>query len=283
LIEAGDVRLNGRTARAAARVVAGDTVEIVLPPPAAPLQPEHIPLDVVYEDADAAVVNKAAGMVVHPAPGHSTGTLVNALLARYPEIEAAGEGEDGGEDEEAGPGAQLDRPGIVHRLDRDTSGLMVVAKHETARRFLVEEFRQRRPDKRYVALVDGVPSASTGTIDAAIGRSPKHPQQMAVVAVGAGGRDAMTHFRVVRRFARHTLLECKLVTGRTHQIRVHLAAINHPVVGDAVYGRRPPTLPLARQFLHSWRLTLTLPSGETRSFEAPLPADLQAVLDCLDA
>jgi 23S rRNA pseudouridine1911/1915/1917 synthase len=156
---------------------------------------------------------------------------------------------------------------------------MVVAKHERAHRFLAAQLKHREMDKRYLALVDGGPTSDSGTIDAPIGRDPRRPRQMAVVP---GGRAAVTHFRVLRRFHRHSLLECKPVTGRTHQIRVHLAAIGSPVTADTTYGRRPPTLPLARHFLHAVRLTLRLPSGDTQTFEAPLPAELRAALDQLE-
>jgi 23S rRNA pseudouridine1911/1915/1917 synthase len=229
LIESGHVR-SGRphlptsdlvTARPAAKVHAGDEIVVAVPEPVTiGLQAEAIPLDVVYEDPDLLVVDKPARLVVHPAPGHRAGTLVNALLARCPDL--------------AGIGGEV-RPGIVHRLDKDTSGLIVVAKHERAHRFLSAQLKARQMDKRYLALVDGAPSAGSGTIDAPIGR---HPQRRPQMAVRAGGRPARTHFRVLRRYPRHALLECRPVTGRTHQIRVHLAAIGCPIVGDRVCGQR---------------------------------------------
>jgi 23S rRNA pseudouridine1911/1915/1917 synthase len=269
LIEAGLVEVEGRPGRAATRLAAGDRVEVTVPPPVAvDLVPEPIPLRVVYEDDDLLVVDKAAGLVVHPAPGHPSGTLVNALLAHTADL--------------AGIGGEL-RPGIVHRLDKDTSGLMVVAKHDRAHRFLAQQLRERQMDKRYLALVDGGPASGSGTIDAPVGRDPQRTRPMAVVPEGTGGRAAATHFRVLERFPGHTLLECRPVTGRTHQIRVHLAAIGCPVVGDQTYGRRRPTLPLERHFLHAARLTFRLPSGEVRTFEAPLPDDLRAVLAALGA
>ncbi len=265
LIEQGAVQAGGRAVRPSTKVAAGQEIVIAIPSPApaTPL-PEAIPLDVVYEDDDLLVVDKPAGMVVHPAPGHAGGTLVNALLARCPDL--------------AGIGGEL-RPGIVHRLDKETSGLIVVAKHERAHRWLAAQLKARQMDKRYLALVDGAPATATGTIDAPIGRDPRHPQRMAVVA---GGREALTHFHLLRRYPHHCLLEVRPVTGRTHQIRVHLASIGCPVAGDRVYGRRQPTLPLARHFLHAARLTFRLLSGQTRTFEAPLPPDLQLVLDCLE-
>ncbi len=265
LIEQGAVQAGGRTVRPSTRVTAGQEIVIAIPPPApATPQPEAIPLDVVYEDDDLLVVDKPAGMVVHPAPGHAGGTLVNALLARCPDL--------------AGIGGEL-RPGIVHRLDKETSGLIVVAKHERAHRWLAAQLKARQMDKRYLALVDGAPATATGTIDAPIGRDPRHPQRMAIVA---SGREALTHFHLLRRYRHHCLLEVRPVTGRTHQIRVHLASIGCPVAGDRIYGRRQPTLPLARHFLHAARLTFRLLSGQTRTFEAPLPPDLQLVLDRLE-
>jgi 23S rRNA pseudouridine1911/1915/1917 synthase len=265
LIEQGAVQVAGRAVRPATRVAAGQEITLAIPPPVpATPQPEAIPLDVLYEDGDLLVVNKPAGMVVHPAPGHAGGTLVNALLARCPDL--------------AGIGGKL-RPGIVHRLDKETSGLLVVAKHERAHRWLAAQLKARQMEKRYLALVDGAPATATGTIDAPIGRDPRHSQRMAVVA---GGREALTHFRLLRRYRHHALLEVRPITGRTHQIRVHLASIGCPVAGDRVYGRRQPTLPLTRHFLHAARLTFQLLSGQTRTFEAPLPPDLQLVLELLE-
>jgi 23S rRNA pseudouridine1911/1915/1917 synthase len=261
LIEQGLVTLGGRPARAADKPTAGDVVSVTVPD-AAPtaLRPEAIPLRVVYEDADLLVVDKPAGLVVHPAPGHATGTLVNALLAHVPDL--------------AGVGGE-ERPGIVHRLDRDTSGLIVVAKHDRAQRYLATQLKDRRMDKRYVALVDAAPPSESGTIEAPIGRDPRRPQHMAVVS---GGRPSTTHFRIVHRYARHTLLECKPVTGRTHQIRVHLASIGCPVVADRTYGRAQPSVSLDRHFLHAARLTFRLLDGAERTFEAPLPPELELAL-----
>lgn len=265
LIEAGEVCVGARTGRASTRVAAGDHIVLVIPAPVAvALEAEPIPLRVVYEDADLLVVDKPAGLVVHPAPGHPRGTLVNALLAHCADL--------------AGISGDL-RPGIVHRLDKDTSGLIVVAKHDRSHRVLAAQFRERSTDKRYWALLDGAPASESGTIDAPIGRHPQRTQPMAIVS---SGRPAVTHFRVQRRFPRHTLVECRPVTGRTHQIRVHLAGIGCPIVGDRVYGREEPTLPLERHFLHAARLSFRLPSGELRTFEAPLPDDLEAIVRRLD-
>lgn len=266
LMDSGAIVVNGRPVRASTKAGSGDVVQVILPDPEpAEVEAEDIPLDVVYEDEDLLVLDKPAGLVVHPAPGHPQGTLVNALLARISNLE--------------GIGGQL-RPGIVHRLDKDTSGLMVVAKNEPTLRFLQAQLKHRAMDKRYLTLVDGGPQAESGTIDAPVGRDPRRKQQMAAVATG---REAVTHFRVLRRFSRHTFLECKPVTGRTHQIRVHLAAIGYPVSGDRVYGSKKPTVPLDRHFLHAARLTFQLPGGETRTFERDLPPDLRRVLDHLSA
>lgn len=275
LIESGAVCLGSHRVRPSTRVAAEDEIVVTMPEPTPNrLEPEQTPLCVVYADPNLLVIDKPAGLVVHPAPGHPAGTLVNALLAYYPDLVQQHAG---------GLDAGL-RPGIVHRLDKDTSGLMVVAKHERARRYLAAQLKERQMDKRYLALVDGAPSTESGTVDAPIARDPRRPQHMAIVA---GGRPATTHFRVLHRYKHHTLLTCKPVTGRTHQLRVHLAAINVPVVADRLYGRKMPSLPLDRHFLHAARLTFQLPPGElgeaaeTRTFEAPLPGDLQQVLESL--
>ena len=262
LINASAVLVDGAPARASYKPRPGERIEIAVPDhKPGRLAPEgNITLTIVYEDDDLIVVDKPAGLVVHPAPGHVSGTLVNALLAHVPGLSTA---------------AGDERPGIVHRLDKDTSGLIVVAKHERARRSLAEQLHDREMDKRYVALVDGAPASESGTVEAPIGRDPRHPQRMAVIA---SGRDAVTHFRVAERYRRHTLLECKPVSGRTHQIRVHLASIGCPVAGDQTYGRKPPSLPLDRHFLHAGRLTLRLLDGTSRTFEAPLPVELAEVL-----
>jgi 23S rRNA pseudouridine1911/1915/1917 synthase len=227
-------------------------------------------LDIVYEDSDLLVVNKAAGMVVHPAAGHQDDTLVNILFARYPELQ---EVESSEEDI---------RPGIVHRLDRDTSGLIIVAKNTRTQAALIDLMKEHAVEKRYLALVEGVVTLDKGTIDAPIGRDSRHRQQMTITALD--GREARTHFRVFERFSRHTLLLLQLETGRTHQIRVHLKAIGYPVVGDTVYGSgHLRGITLARQFLHAYQLRFTHPvTGQILELEAPLPADLQAVLDHTD-
>lgn len=268
LIAEGSVLVNGSANKPGYALRERDRVEILqarLSAPFAEIKPQEIPLEVVYEDDDLLIVNKAAGMVVHPAPGHYKDTLVNALLARYPNLQAS---------------EQETRPGIVHRLDRDTSGLLIVAKNLRTQAALIEEMKQHRIVKRYLALVEGNVSHERGSIDAPIGRDARNRQQMAITSVDS--REARTHFRVMKRFARHTLLLLELETGRTHQIRVHLQAIGHPVVADPVYGsgRSHPAIALKRQFLHAYQLSFIHPSsGEKVEFEAPLPADLQAILE----
>jgi 23S rRNA pseudouridine1911/1915/1917 synthase len=263
---------DGTALRANTIVTPGMEVRLDVPPPVAlDLAPApDIQLDVVYEDDDLLIIDKPSGLVVHPSPGHHDGdTLVNALLAR------AGGADYGGI-------AGVARPGIVHRLDRDTSGLLMVAKHDTAQRSLMAQLKARRVRKTYQALVLGSVSAAVGRIEAPIGRDPRHRTRMAVVP---DGRESTTGYRVRERFADWTLLELDLVTGRTHQIRVHLDAIGHPVAGDPVYGtgtsRRGPD-GLDRLFLHAWRLELAAPGdGHLIRASAPLPPDLETVLDGL--
>lgn len=261
LIAAGRITVNGKAAKPSLKLEPGDAVNVEVPPEApSTLAPEDIPLDILYEDADLLVVNKPAGMTVHPAPGHPGHTLANAVLARYPEV---AEGED-----------SL-RPGIVHRLDKDTSGVLVVAKTRQAQANLATQFKDRTVSKAYTVLVKGSLTPQTGVIDANIGRDPYNRQRMAVVSKG---REARTDYRVIKYVGNnYTLLEIKPETGRTHQIRVHLAAIGFPVVGDAVYGVKSPHI--SRQFLHASRLSFDLPSsGKRVEFEAPLPEDLERAL-----
>jgi len=257
-------RAGGRV-RPAERLRAGDRIEVEIPPPRdVGLEPERIPLDVVYEDAELLVINKPAGLTVHPGAGRQTGTLVHAVLAHCPMLPGIG-GEH--------------RPGIVHRLDKDTSGLLVVAKTERALRHLQAQIQARRARRDYRALVHGRMSAPEGRIDAPVGRDPRHRTRMAVVPTG---RTAVTHYRVAEAFDAATALDVRLETGRTHQIRVHCAYIGHPVVGDPVYGRRPNPWGLARQALHAHRLAFVHPvSGLPLSFTAPLPADMTAALRLL--
>ena len=265
LIDEGFVTVDGRRERPSHRLAAGARVVTTAPPSeeSMPLA-EHIPITIIYQDDDIIVVDKPPGLTVHPAPGHPRGTLVNALLAVAPELAEI---------------RDTMRPGIVHRLDKDTSGLLVVARSERARAGLTRQLKEREVRKVYLALVDGVPEPAQGVIEAPIGRHPRNRKKMAVVA---GGREAETKYRVREVLDRFALLEVEPVTGRTHQIRVHLAAIGHPVVGDAVYGKRSELT--ERQFLHASRLAFQLPSsGRVVEFESPLPADLRAVLARLRA
>ena len=268
LIAEGRLTLDGQPLRANAIVGGGETLELRIPPPrpAEPVAQPEIPVDVVYEDDDLLIVDKPAGLVVHPSPGHDAGTLVNALLGR-------------GADLAPGGIAGVQRPGIVHRLDRDTSGLLMVARTDAAQASLQAQLKARRIKKTYLALVQGSVSAAVGRIEAPIGRDPGRRTRMAVVP---GGRASTTGYRVRERFTGWTLLELDLVTGRTHQIRVHLEAIGHPVAGDPIYGngtsRRGPD-GLERLFLHAWRLELTSPTtGRLIRAEAPLPQSLESVL-----
>lgn len=263
LIADGLITVNGRPVKSSYRVQDNDRVVVRVPPsPSAIPEPQSIPLDIVYEDEDVIVVNKPAGMVVHPAYGHLDGTLVNALLAHYPNLV---ESED-----------RL-RPGIVHRLDKDTSGLIIVAKNDEARKHLQRQFKARVVRKVYLALLEGQIEPSAGRIEAPIGRDPRQRQRMAVLP--QGGRPAETEYRVLEYLRDHTLVEAIPRTGRTHQVRVHFAWLGHPVAGDSVYGRRkrPPTL--RRQFLHAQALGFKLPANdEYVEFEAKLPEDLREVL-----
>jgi 23S rRNA pseudouridine1911/1915/1917 synthase len=242
-------------------------VEINVPAPVSTeLIPEDIPLDIVFENPDLLVVNKPAGMVVHPAAGHSTGTLVHAALAHAPEME--------------GIGGEL-RPGVVHRLDKDTSGLIMVAKNDQAHRWLQNQFRARRVKKTYLALVDGKPPTPTGRVEAPIGRDSAMRRRMAVVPPGKG-REAVTEYLVIESFSEHTLVEAHPLTGRTHQIRLHMAFLGCPIAADTLYGHRHPSVPLERHFLHAARLEVILPGeAEARVFDAPLPDDLQECLKYL--
>jgi 23S rRNA pseudouridine1911/1915/1917 synthase len=265
LIDEGLVSLDGRHGKASERVTAGLNVSVTIPPPEAlELTPEPIPLTIVYQDGDIIVVDKPAGLTVHPAPGHPSGTLVNALLAVCADLR--------------GISGTL-RPGIVHRLDKDTSGLMVVAKNDRAQRALQRQLKEREVHKTYLALAHAVPKPREGVIEAPIGRHPKNRKKMAVVA---GGREAKTRYRVREALAggRYSLLEVEPVTGRTHQIRVHMSALGHPIVGDTTYGKRSDLI--ARQALHASKLAFAMPlGGRTVEFESPLPGDIREALDRL--
>ena len=266
LLEAGMVTVNGDVVKSSYRVELGDAVVVFVPSPE-PTQilPERLPLSILYEDTDVIVVDKAAGMVVHPAFGHRSGTLVNALLAHCPDL--------------AGIGGQI-RPGIVHRLDKDTSGLIVVAKNDNAHQHLQRQFKERQVHKTYLALTEGVLATAHGVIDAPIGRDPMHRQRMAVQR--RGGREARTEYRVQEYFLQNSLVAAEPVTGRTHQIRIHFAFIGHPIVGDRVYGFAKQRLEVWRQFLHAARLAFALPSsGKLVEFQSELPPELASVLKTL--
>jgi len=273
LVEAGAVRIGGRTVeRGSRKVREGEVVEVDVPdrPEVVALAPDpSVVVEVVHEDTDVIVVDKAPGVVVHPGAGHDMGTMVQGLLARYPELARL---------PEQGAG-EADRPGIVHRLDAGTSGLLVVARTPAAYHDLVAQLAAREVQRYYRALVLGTVEANAGEIDAPIGRSERDPTQM---AVATGGREARTRYEVRERYREPiatTEVACKLETGRTHQIRVHLAAIGHPVVGDGRYGGDRPAIAIDRPFLHAERLAFVHPtSGETLTFTSALPADLDAVL-----
>jgi 23S rRNA pseudouridine1911/1915/1917 synthase len=270
LIEEGRLTSAGRTVKSNTVLEPGAALELDVPDKfTATVEGEDIALSVVYEDADVLVIDKPAGLVTHPSPGHSSGTLVNALLGRAPSSEY-------------GSVAGDERPGIVHRLDRDTSGLIVVARNDHAQQALMAQLKGRRVKKTYLALVHGSPAAEVGRIEAPIGRDPRQFSRMAVLATG---RPSVTGYRVKERLTGWALLEVDLLTGRTHQIRVHLASIGHPIAGDPVYAtgvaRRGPD-GLTRLFLHSWRVEFASPSSERMvRAEAPLPAELTTVLDRL--
>ncbi|MGQ9627601.1 MAG: RluA family pseudouridine synthase, partial [Anaerolineae bacterium] len=265
LIKEGNITVNGQIVRPSYLVEKGDFILICLPPEPEGLRPEAIPLDILYSDENIIVVNKPSGMVVHPAFGHRQGTLVNALLAHFPELSL--------------PENEKDRPGIVHRLDKDTSGLLVVARNEKARRDLQAQFKERRVEKKYLALVEGRLSPPQGRIEAPIGRDRRQRKRMAVLK---DGRPARTSYHVLEYFSQHTLLEVTPETGRTHQIRVHLAFIKHPIGGDRVYGPRRQKLELERPFLHAFLLGFHNPSdGKYVEFRADLPPELQEVLEKL--
>ena len=265
MIEAGHVRLDGLVVnKAGIKAKPGGVLEIlVFEENLDGLIPEDIPIEILYEDEHVIVVDKPAGLVVHPGAGNSGGTLVNALLAYFPPIREVGE---------------PDRPGVVHRLDKETSGVIIFAKTDKAYRWLVREFKSRDVHKTYLALVDGHPPTPTGRIEAPVMRDTRSRTRMAAGLRGQG-QPAVSEYYTLERFANHTYLEIHPITGRTHQIRVHLNFIGVPVVGDTLYGRRNPSITLDRFFLHAKSLALRLPGERTpRTFEAPLPDELQIVL-----
>ena len=264
LINDGHVTVNGQAVKPKYKVRAGDKILLVKPEPQSlELTPENIPLDIVYEDDDVIVVNKPQGMVVHPAPGHPDHTLVNALLYHSPLSTING----------------TFRPGIVHRIDKDTSGLLMIAKNDLAHQSLAEQLRNKTNKREYLALVYGQIKEDEGTIDAPLGRNPQDRKKQAVVK---GGRHAVTHFKMIKRYDNFTLVKCILETGRTHQIRVHMKYIGHPLVGDPLYGPRK-VIGKNGQFLHAALLGFKHPrTGEEMVFEDPLPENFQKMLDKLD-
>ena len=264
LIKGGHVIVGGKVGKANLRLTPNMVIQVEIPEPeSVEVKPEDIPLDVLYEDHDIIIVNKARGMVVHPAVGNYSGTLVNALLFHCKDL--------------SGINGEI-RPGIVHRLDKDTSGVMMAAKNDAAHIGLAEQVKEHSAKRTYWALVQGNIVEEKGTIKAPIGRHPKDRMKMAVVFENS--KDAVTHFKVLARYGHQTLVECNLETGRTHQIRVHFAHIGHPVVNDPFYGYRRMYFPIEGQALHSRSLDVKHPiTGEDMHFEAPVPADFEACLE----
>lgn len=262
LIKEGKVKVNNKKAKPSYRLKEGETIIVEIPPPPTlELEPQDLPFSIVYEDSDLAIVDKPRGMVVHPAQGNWDQTLVNALLYRIQGLSSIN-GEM--------------RPGIVHRLDKDTSGLLIVAKNDRAHRHLAEQIKRHQVVRKYMALVHGRIKENQGQVAAPIGRNPRDRKKMAVIA---GGREAVTNYRVIRRFHDFTLVECSLETGRTHQIRVHMAYLGHPVAGDALYGPRRKALDLKGQALHACLLSFKHPATEQIvTFTSPLPAYFEEVL-----
>jgi 23S rRNA pseudouridine1911/1915/1917 synthase len=265
LIDEGFVTINNvRAKKSGQSIESGAEIEVRVPPPVpSGLVGEDIPLNIIFENDDLIIVNKPAGMVVHPAAGHDSGTLVHAVLGYDPDLEGIG-GEE--------------RPGLVHRLDKETSGLIVLAKNERAHRWLQDQFRLRTVEKTYLALVDGKPPTPTGRVEASIGRDPSHRKKMAIVTAGKG-REAVSEYKTLEAFNDHTLLEFHPHTGRTHQIRLHCQFLGCPIVGDSIYGRKSLTVDIDRHFLHAYRLKIVLPGEkEPRVFTAALPEELESVL-----
>ncbi len=266
LIENGCVLVNNVPAKKSGQSIdAGSEIELRVPPPVpSGLVGEDIPLDIIFENDEIIVVNKPAGMVVHPAAGHPTGTLVHAVLGYDPDMEGIG-GEE--------------RPGLVHRLDKETSGLIVLAKNERAHTWLQDQFRLRTVNKTYLALVDGKPPTPTGRVEAHIGRDLHQRKKMAIVPAGKG-RESVSEYKTLETFKEHTLLEFHPLTGRTHQIRLHCAFLGCPIAGDTVYGKKRVTINAKRHFLHAARLSIILPNEkEPRTFEADLPDELKKVIE----
>ena len=266
LIAGGFISVNSAAAKKSGQLIEnGFEIQVRIPPPVpSGLIAEDIPLNIIFENDDLIVVNKPAGMVVHPAAGHASGTLVNAVLGYDPDIEGIG-GEE--------------RPGLVHRLDKETSGLIVLAKNERAHNWLQDQFRLRTVEKTYLALVDGKPPTPSGRVEASIGRDPSHRKKMAIVSAGKG-REAVSEYKTLEAFKEHTLLEFHPLTGRTHQIRLHCQFLGCPIVGDSIYGKKSLSVEIKRHFLHAAKLSIVLPN-ETKPhvFEAELPSELREVLE----
>lgn len=264
MIEDDYVTVNHQLSEPSYLIKLDDRVKVFIPPPPEPtIRPENIPLEIVYEDDDIIVVNKPAGMVTHPAPGNYSGTLVNALLAHTSHL--------------ASHGAPL-RPGIVHRLDKDTSGLMVVAKSDQAYLSLIKQLKERTVEKTYVALVHGVMKNDRGVIAERIGRHPVQRKKMAVIKTVNRSREAVSEYKVIKRLKGYTLVEVKIKTGRTHQIRVHLSYLGHPLVGDPTYGKKKNEFGITGQALHAQKLSFIHPrTGEKVEFESELPAVFQKI------
>jgi len=264
LIKKGLISVGGKVKLKPSRVIEDQVhIKVILPETEkTDIIPELIPLDIIFENNSMLVINKPAGMVSHPSVGHRSGTLVNAVLGYAPNIKGIGGQE---------------RPGIVHRLDKDTSGIILVAKDDQTHRWLQDQFRLRKVSKKYLALVDGHPSTDSGRIEASIGRDPIHRKKMSIVPSNKG-REAISDYKVIEKFKDHCLLEFHPMTGRTHQVRLHCNLLGCPIVGDKVYGKKKPTININRHFLHAWQLRIMLLDQETRTFIADLPNELENIL-----
>lgn len=264
LLKDGSVQMNGKPVKTSTKTAAGAVIELTIPEPEEPeILPEDIPLDILYEDSDVILINKPKDMVVHPAAGHYTGTLVNALMYHC-------------KGDLSGINGVL-RPGIVHRIDKDTTGVLIVCKNDKAHNALAEQLKEHSITRKYRAIVCGNLKEDEGTVDAPLGRHPQDRKKMAIVRTG--GKRAVTHYRVLERFGNYTYIECQLETGRTHQIRVHMASLGHPLLGDEVYGRVKSPFKLEGQTLHAMVLGFIHPTtGEYMEFEAPLPEYFEKLL-----
>lgn len=267
LLKDGSVQMNGKPVKASTKTAAGALIALTIPEPEEPeILPEDIPLDILYEDSDVILINKPKDMVVHPAAGHYTGTLVNALMYHC-------------KGDLSGINGVL-RPGIVHRIDKDTTGVLIVCKNDRAHNALAEQLKEHSITRKYRAIVCGNLKEDEGTVDAPLGRHPQDRKKMAIVR--SGGKRAVTHYRVLERFGNYTYIECRLETGRTHQIRVHMASLGHPLLGDEIYGRAKSPFKLEGQTLHAMVLGFIHPTtGEYMEFEAPLPEYFEKLLEKL--